>query len=78
MLGDARRLKQVLVNILENASKYTGDEGKIFFSLEELNKGEQKVGTYRFVIEDTGIGMKQEYLDHIFEHFSRADDSRIS
>ena len=78
VLGDARRLKQVLVNILENASKYTGDEGKIFFSLEELNKGEQKVGTYRFVIEDTGIGMKQEYLDHIFEPFSRADDSRIS
>lgn len=78
VLGDAIRLKQILVNILENASKYTGEGGKITFSLDELKKEEQNVGTYRFVIEDTGIGMKPEYLEHIFEPFSRAADSRIS
>lgn len=78
VLGDVLRLKQVLVNILENASKYTEDGGKIFFRLEEFEKKEQQAGTYRFVIEDTGIGMKPEYLQHIFEPFSRADDSRIS
>ncbi|QNM06966.1 PAS domain-containing hybrid sensor histidine kinase/response regulator [Qiania dongpingensis] len=76
--GDMRRLKQVLVNILENASKYTGEGGRIILSLEELEKREMQVGTYRLTVEDTGIGMKPEYLEHIFEPFSRADDSRIS
>lgn len=76
--GDARRLKQVLVNILDNASKYTGEKGRISLRLEDLNRGERQVGTYRFTIADTGIGMKPDYLKHIFEPFSRADDSRIS
>ena len=76
--GDARRIRQVLVNILENASKYTGQRGKITFSVCEFKKEEQRTGTYRFIIEDTGIGMKPEYMEHIFEPFSRADDSRTS
>lgn len=78
VLADTRRLKQVLVNILENASKYTAEEGAIDFFVEELNREEWRVGVYRFVIEDNGIGMRPEFLDHIFEPFSRADDSRIS
>lgn len=78
VLGDKQRLEQILVNILDNASKYTGEEGNISFSLEELKKNEQHVGTYRFTVEDTGIGMKPEYISHIFEPFSRADDSRTS
>lgn len=73
--GDARRLKQVLTNILENASKYTGEEGDISFRVEESPGKDQAEGAYRFAIEDTGIGMKPEYLRHIFEPFSRADDS---
>ena len=63
---------------MENASKYTGEGGEISLGLEELDEGERQVGTYRFVIEDNGIGMKPEFLQHIFEPFSRADDSRIS
>lgn len=78
VLGDSLHLKQVLVNVLENASKYTGEGGRILFELRELKKEEPYVGTYRIVIEDTGVGMRQEYLKHIFEPFSRADDSRIS
>lgn len=78
VMGDDRRLKQILVNILENASKYTGENGKIFFTLRELKKEDPQAGTYRFVVEDTGIGMTPEYMEHIFEPFSRADDSRIS
>ena len=76
--GDERRLRQVLVNLLENASKYTGEGGHITFSLTELKKEEAQIGTYRFVVADDGVGMKPEYLAHIFEPFSRADDSRIS
>ena len=60
VMGDARRIRQVLVNILENASKYTGQRGKITFSVCEFKKEEQRTGTYRFIIEDTGIGMKPE------------------
>lgn len=78
LFGDAVRLKQVLVNILENCSKYTEEGGRITLSVEELKNREPDVGTYRFVIEDTGIGMKPEYQKHIFEPFSRAEDSRTS
>lgn len=77
-MGDARRIRQVLVNILENAAKYTPQGGRITFCVCELKREEQRAGTYRFIIEDTGIGMKPEYIKHIFEPFSRADDSRIS
>ncbi len=78
VLGDERRLKQILVNILDNASKYTPEDGRISIRLNELNKMTQTMGTYCFIIEDTGIGMKPEYIEHIFEPFSRADDSRTS
>lgn len=78
VLGDARRLKQVLVNILENASKYTHEEGRIMLSLNELKGNESGIGTYVFTIEDNGIGMKPSFLEHIFEPFSREDDSRTS
>ena len=78
VMGDARRIRQVLVNILENAAKYTPQGGRITFCVCELKREEQRAGTYRFIIEDTGIGMKPEYIKHIFEPFSRADDSRIS
>ena len=78
VLGDARRLKQVLVNILENASKYTDRGGQISLLVRETQKEEQGAGTYQFLIEDNGIGMKPEYLEHIFEPFSRAEDSRTS
>lgn len=78
VIGDERRLKQILVNILDNASKYTPDYGKVSIGLNELNKMAQTMGAYRFTIEDTGIGMKPEYIKHIFEPFSRADDSRTS
>ena len=78
VLGDEQKLRQVLVNVVENASKYTGREGSINIRLSELEEAENEMGTYRFMIEDNGIGMKKEFIKHIFEPFSREDDSRIS
>ncbi|MCH1981604.1 ATP-binding protein [Ruminococcus sp. OA3] len=78
VLGDEQRLRQILINILENAVKYTGFRGKIRVRLEELTKDEAYMGTYRFIIEDNGIGIKKDYLEHIFEPFSRGDDTRIN
>lgn len=72
LLGDELHLRQALVNILGNAVKFTPDGGKITFRIKELSSG-QKTVTYRFEIEDTGIGMKAEFLSHIWETFSQED-----
>lgn len=64
-MGDAIRLQQVLVNIISNAVKFTKEGGKVTFSVE--NRGQTKGGSnLRFVVNDTGIGMSQEFLPHIF------------
>lgn len=76
VLGDKQRLCQVLVNLLDNASKYTSPQGEIRFQLEEVRKNSFQMGTYRFIVEDNGIGMTPEFMEHIFEPFSRADDAR--
>lgn len=75
--GDALRLQLILNNILSNASKYTPNHGAIHLEAEEL-PGSQQTATYRIVVEDTGIGMSADFLQHIFEPFARADDSRTS
>ena len=76
--GDAVRLQQVLLNLLSNAVKYTLENGKIWFTVEELKVNNKNFGLYRFTIRDSGIGMSEEFLEHIFEPFSRAEDSRTS
>ncbi|MBU5627018.1 response regulator [Oscillibacter sp. MSJ-2] len=75
VLGDRQRLCQVLVNLLDNASKYTAPQGEIRLLLEEVKKNTFQMGTYRFMVEDNGIGMTPEFVEHIFEPFSRADDA---
>ena len=76
--ADTMKLKRVLINLLDNAVKYTPDGGTIRFRLSEENASESGVGAYKFVIEDNGIGMAADYVPHIFEPFRRADDSRIT
>ena len=73
-IGDQMKLRQILINILGNAVKFTPSRGKILFTIEELNRFEDKT-TLRFVMSDTGIGMSKEYLPHIFESFSQEDTS---
>ena len=75
--ADTMKLKRVLINLLDNAVKYTPDGGTIRFRLSEEKALESGVGAYRFVIEDNGIGMAADYVPHIFEPFCRADDNRI-
>ena len=78
VIGDRARLSQIFLNIMSNACKYTPEGGEISISVSELSSGNSRLGRYRFVFRDTGIGMSEEYLQHIFEPFSRANDSRIS
>lgn len=74
VIGDAQKLQQIFVNILGNAVKYTPVGGSIRLSICEKKSDIRECGFYEFVFEDTGIGMKQEDIDRIFEPFVRAEN----
>lgn len=78
---DALKLKEIYLNILSNAIKYTPEGGSISMALKELPAGQEDVGIFRCVISDTGIGMSEEFQAHLFEEFTRettATESRIA
>lgn len=70
LMGDELHLRQILLNILGNAAKFVKDGGKIIFRMKERAESDGKV-IYHFEIEDTGIGMKPEFLPHIWDAFSQ-------
>lgn len=72
VLGNKLHIRQILLNILSNAVKYT-DNGYIYFKAEEVAFNNDEA-TYAFTIQDTGIGMHKSYIEKIFEPFS-IDDS---
>ena len=76
--ADKLRLSQIFTNLLSNALKYTGENGKVAVDIKELPS--EKEGCVRLVyqVEDTGIGMSPEYIQKMYEPFTRATDSRIN
>ena len=74
--GDTQRIKQVLMNILSNAVKYTPEKGQITIDINE-KEPKDDTGNYEFVFKDSGRGMKPDFLDKIFLPFERADDNEI-
>lgn len=74
-IGDDMKLKQVLINILSNAIKFTEAPGKVSMTVERKAVFEDK-STIRFVIKDTGIGMSKEFLPKVFDTFTQEDGSR--
>jgi signal transduction histidine kinase/CheY-like chemotaxis protein len=76
--GDEQRLRQVLANILENASKYSDNKGEIYYTVSEQPSADTKIGHYIFRIQDNGIGMTKNFLDHIYEPFAREADTRTN
>ena len=78
IIADGDRLQQVFMNLLSNSIKYTLEGGIISVMINELPSLNPKKGQYKFTFEDNGIGMSSDYIPHIFEPFSRAEDSRIS
>ena len=69
-IGDAMKLQQVLINILSNAIKFTRAGGKVTFSASQHRKTKHSA-TLRFIVNDTGVGMSEEFLGHVFEPFSQ-------
>ena len=73
VLGDGNRYRQIIINIVSNAIKYTDIGGKIELRFVCLS-GDR----YRFSCTDNGIGMSKEFVKHICEDYVRAEDSRVS
>lgn len=77
ILTDSLKIREIYVNLMSNAIKYTNVGGTISFSLEEIEK-EEGLSDYKAIVQDTGIGISKEYLPHIFENFSRQKTSSES
>ena len=73
-IGDSMRLKQVLINILGNAVKFTDPGGRVTFDIERTAHYDG-VSTLRFTITDTGVGMDADYVPKLFDAFSQEDPS---
>ena len=77
---DSVRLNQVLLNLLSNAVKYTQEGGTIQLSLYQEEAPQEKGGDFirtHVFVKDNGIGMTAEFLEHIFDSYSRADSKRV-
>ncbi len=73
-IGDEVRLRQILLNILGNAVKFTPEGGSVHMDIARVAHFDKKT-TLRFTVSDTGIGMEQSFLAHIFDPFSQEDSS---
>jgi len=76
--GDELRIEQVLINIIGNAIKYTPEGKSVSLIAEEALLAEPGRHRYRFIIRDTGMGISEEYLPHIFESFTREQSTTIN
>ena len=75
---DEGHLSQILMNLLSNAVKYTPAGGKVEFTTEQLDDIAPGYATYRFTVSDTGLGMSEEFLAHIFDEFAREKNATQS
>ena len=76
-IGDEMKLRQVMINILGNAVKFTPSGGTVTFDVETIARFSGK-STIRFIVSDTGIGMSQDFLPKLFDAFSQEDSSSTS
>ena len=76
-IGDVMKLKQILLNILGNAVKFTPSPGSVTFTVEKTAEFDNRT-TLRFVVKDTGIGMDADFVPKIFDVFSQADNTTMN
>ena len=75
---DELHVNQILLNIISNAVKYTENGGKVDILIKEMLSSDKERAHYRFVISDTGIGMTEEFLDHVFDSFERDKNEALA
>lgn len=75
---DRLRLNQVLLNLLSNSVKYTGPGGIVSMRVTERTGAPAGYANYEFCIKDNGIGMSEEFVNHIFEPFEREENTTLS
>ena len=75
VIGDETKIREIFINIIGNSLKYTPAGGKITIDIKESPFNRENYTAYKIVVEDTGIGMSEDYLPHIFEEFSREHTS---
>ena len=73
LLGDSMRVNQILLNLLSNAIKFTPKGGSVRLEIRMLRSASDKI-CLRFIVKDSGIGMKKEFLEHLYEPFEQADN----
>ena len=78
VLGDAVRLKQIVVNLISNALKYTKPGGKITVDYVQTGWTINNYACFEIRVKDTGIGMSEEYQKHLFEAFERERNETVS
>lgn len=74
VIGSARFLRRILLNLAGNALKYNRKNGTITLSCQEVQKQDDTI-TYQFICEDTGLGMSQEFQQHAFEPFTQESNT---
>lgn len=78
IICDTTKLREIVMNIVNNAIKYTPQKGKVLLSVKELEPEREGYASYCFKVKDNGIGMHKDYIPHIFEEFSRERTSTES
>ena len=78
VICDKLRLNQVLINIVGNAVKFTQNGGDVIIRLVEKPCSVKHHATFEFSVKDNGIGMSEEFLEHIFDTFSREYSATVS
>ncbi|HOT15604.1 MAG TPA: ATP-binding protein, partial [Bacteroidales bacterium] len=73
LIGDPFRLRQIIINLIGNSIKFT-QEGEIWIKVSKMEEYNRNL-VLKFVIEDTGIGIPKEKINHIFQSFTQADNS---
>lgn len=78
IIGDPVRIRQILVNLIGNALKYTHSGGKVFVNVKQIGITDEGLGDYLISVKDTGIGMSKEYQEHLFKAFERERSATVS
>lgn len=78
VICDKLRLNQVLLNVLSNAMKYTKPGGQVSIGIIQSPDEQEGYASYQFKIKDTGIGMSEGFLKHVFEPFEREQTATVS